>query len=126
MNRFKDAETIKGDEFKSVLVDILKANHEINLNTHKITARNELLQSRLIHLQLSQKEQDEASSNEEEVPEVLSTLGARNAIKTFGDLINSARSFFSTNKQAKMLGYSISYPEFQALEYMQVNDSLLT
>lgn len=75
-------------------------------------------------MQTSQLEKDASDSEEEEVGALIN-LGNRTAMETFQDMMRSASQYFEINKQSKKLGYTVSYPEFRSMQFLQIQFTLL-
>jgi len=132
LNKFQNSTgDIKRDEVESLFIDILKGTYEVCNKIEKIEARNDLLESSMLY----QKQQEDAEKNkekhesseseDEDVGGILKNFGTRTAMEIYTDLVRDAGKFFS-NKENKKLGYNISFKQYECLQFLQVNYTILT
>ena len=106
--------------------DIINVIHQVQGKFEKISSRNELFEHNFYY-NLKQQNKKSGKNIEDEFSEdkAIKNLGARSSMDTINDLIVDAHKHFSTNQNAKSMGYLVSYPEYQAIQFLQINYTIL-
>lgn len=113
------------EDLQQTFSQILKGIHLVQGKIEKLTARNELLENNL-RKKVQEKRRDESSESDVEEGECLKNLGTRTSMEIMNDLVKEGTKAFSHKSLAKKDGYLISFAEFQAINFLMVNYTILS